>query len=378
MFIKANNKLLYLMAVWGALQLLSIPSFAENNSNDQLLFYAESFDYAQLGEWGFPALYDAEDDIVGLTSTQREDMSNHPEHWLRAWVRLYVQPCIREATTPLRDTEDDMDPLSYSHLRFENIRISNMHELGIYPKSYMVFAATPSAFLDESLQTDGDWWYMEIMIEKRDRTEDEITQALHQAIIRCDAYVQCNEQYKMRTDIAIDLSAVERRIFFENGSIEVKDMRWKRSDVSAGDIFANYNVSEDIELEAETYPEHFQCYALQFTLANHGPYDICSIDYWSVLSDNNAWLMYFDMEYCSIQGCKSGTSVPVNGYYLILRDPEYGGNISEETIDEMLIPIVIHTEFAGILRNDETEGIWGYDGVPFTIEIDMSSNCIIK
>ena len=81
--------------------------------------------------------------------------------------------------------------------------------------------------------------------------------------------------------------------------------------------------------------------------------------------------MYFDMEYRSIYGCKSGTSIPVSGYYLILRKPECGGNISEQAIDEMTIPIPVHTEFAGILQNDETEGALGYDGIPFTVEIDM-------
>ena len=81
--------------------------------------------------------------------------------------------------------------------------------------------------------------------------------------------------------------------------------------------------------------------------------------------------MYFDMEYRSIYGCKSGTSIPVSGYYLILRKPECGGSISEQAIDEMTIPITVHTEFAGILQNDETEGALGYDGIPFTVEIDM-------
>ena len=31
----------------------------------------------------------------------------------------------------------------------------------------------------------------------------------------------------------------------------------------------------------------------------------------------------------------------------------------------------LYTEFAGILQNDETEGALGYDGIPFTVEIDM-------
>lgn len=196
MLSKIKNKLWCLIAIWFASWMLHIPCLAENIPADQFLFYAESFDYAAPVGWGFPAINDAENDIIGLTTAQRTDLAAYPEHWLKTWIRLYVQPSIHEATIPFCDLEDDMDPLSYSHLRFENIRICNMHELGMYPKSRMVFASTPSAFLDEPLDSDGDWWYMEIMIEKRDRTEEEITQALQQAEIICAAYVQHNDQYK--------------------------------------------------------------------------------------------------------------------------------------------------------------------------------------
>ncbi len=65
--------------------------------------------------------------------------------------------------------------------------------------------------------------------------------------------------------------------------------------MSAYDIFANYNVDEDLESEAQIHPEHFQCYALEFTLTNQSFYDILSLDYESVLCDDNRWLMYFDM-----------------------------------------------------------------------------------
>ena len=366
-----KNKLWCLIAIWFASWLLHIPCLAENISADQFLFYAESFDYSTPVGWGFPAMDDAENDIIGLTAAQRTDLAAYPEHWLKAWIRLYVQPSIHEATIPFCDLEDDTNPLSYSNLRFENIRICNMHELGVYPKSRMVFASTPSAFLDKPLNSDGDWWYMEVMIEKRDRTEEEITQALRQAEILCDAYVQHNDQYNIEADLLIDISAVERRILFDADSIEISAEQCKKSSVSAYDIFANYNVDEDLESEAQIHPEHFQCYALEFTLTNQSPYDILSLDYESVLCDDNAWLMYFDMEYRSIYGCKSGTSIPVSGYYLILRKPECGGSISEQAIDEMTIPITVHTEFAGILQNDETEGALGYDGIPFTVEIDM-------
>ena len=373
MFSKMNDKIWYLIGLLIALWLFRIPCFAENSSVDQLLFQAESFDYATPIGWGF-SVHDAEDDTIGLTSAQQTDLSTYPEHWLKAWIRLYVQPSVHMATVALCDLEDDMNPLYYSNLRFENIRISNMHELGMYPKPWMVFAANPSAFLDEPLQTDGDWWYMEIIIEKRGRTEEEITQALRQAEITCDAYVQHYDQYDVKTNIFIDLSAVERRVLFEASAIDVNAEQCKKSDVLVGDIFANYSVSEAIESEAQIHPEHFQCYALQFTLTNHSPYDIRSLDYLSVLCDDCAWLMYFEMEYRNTYSCKSGESIPVDGYYLILRKPEYGGSTYEEAIDEMTIPIIMHTEFAGILRDGEAEGTLGYDGIPFAIEINMS-NC---
>ena len=270
MLSKIRIKLWCLIAIWFVSGLLHLPCLAESISADQFLFYSESFDYATPAGWGFP------DDTVGLTAAQRKDLSIYPEHWLKGWVRLYMQPGIHAATTPLYVSEDDMDPLSYSHLRFENIRIGNMHELGIYPKPRMVFASTPSVFLDEPLNSDGDWWYMEIMIEKRDRTEDEITQALHQAEILCDAYVQRNNQYDVKSDIFIDLSNVERRILFETDAIEISAEQCKKSNVSAYDIFANYNVDELLESEAQIHPEHFQCYALELSLTNQSPYDICS------------------------------------------------------------------------------------------------------
>lgn len=172
-------------------------------------------------------------------------------------------------------------------------------------------------------------------------------------------------------NILIDISAVERQILFDANAIKISAEQCEKSNVSAYDIFANYSIDEDLGSEVRIHPEHFQCYALELTLANQSPYDILSIDYESVLCDDHAWLMYFDMEYRSIYGCKSGASIPVSGYYLILRKPEYGGSISEQAIDEMTIPVTVHTEFAGILQNDETEGAMGYDGIPFTVEIDM-------
>lgn len=207
-----------------------------------------------------------------------------------------------------------------------------MHELGIYPKPWMVFAANSSAFLDEPRQTDGDWWYMEVIIEKRGRTEEEITKALHQANVSCDAHVQLIEYCDVKTDIIIDLSAINRRILFEEDAINVNAEQCLKCDMPADDIFANFIVNENIETEAQIHPDHFQCYSLQLSLTNHSSYDICYIDYSSVICENSAWLMYYEMEYCSAYGCAAGVSTPISGYYLILRKPEYGGSVSEQGI----------------------------------------------
>ena len=374
MLFKMNDKVCCIIGVLVALWLFCTSCQAENSAIDQLSLHANSFDYASPTGWGFP-IYCSEDDTRGLSFDQRIDLIRYPEHWLKAWVRICAQPNIHKATAPLYDTEDDMNPLFYSNMRFEHIYISNMHELGVYPKPYMVYAANPSTFLDEPLQTDGDWWYMEIIIEERGRTEEEIVQALRQAKITCDAYVQCDGQYDVKTGISVDFSTINRRIFFETNVIEVTAEQCKRSDIPVEDIFANYSVSEDLEIEARIHPEHFVCYSLQLALTNRGSYDVLNIDKWSVLCDNYAWLMYYETEFSSSIYCKSGTSIPLTGYYLILRKPEHNEKGSEKAINEMTIPIVIHTEFAGMLRVGEEEGTVGYDGLPFSIEIDMR-NCM--
>ena len=52
------------------------------------------------------------------------------------------------------------------------------------------------------------------------------------------------------------ISAVERLMLFDADSIEISAEQCKKSSVSAYDIFANYNVDEDLESEAQIHPEH--------------------------------------------------------------------------------------------------------------------------
>lgn len=368
MLSKTNVKMWILVGALAAFLTLYCLCLAESSSMSQFFIRAESFDYAQPIGWGFP-VSDPENEVAGLTAIQRKEISINPDLWLKGWIRCYVQPSIQNATLPFPNMEDDMDPLYYSNLRINNIRVINMQELGIYPRPQMVFSANPSAFLDDPIKTDGDWWYMEIMIEKRNRTESEIVQALRQARITCDAYIQQDEHYDIRKDFSINFSSIERRTYFNKNNIEIIGKQCEKSDIPADDIFANYDVSDTLGVEARIHPEHFQCYSFLFTLTNQSNYDICSLDDWLVLYDDCAWLTFYDMEYRSTFGCKSGESILVNGYYLILRKPEYGGLIPEEAIAEMKIDIVVHTEFAGILREEDAEGTLGYDGIPFPVEI---------
>ena len=365
------------MRVWAAVLLLCNACFAESAPMHPPRICAESFDCAPPAGWGFHSMPDTEEDFVGLTPAQRTDISRHPEHWLKAWIRLYAQPGIRGATVSFFDADHAMNPLYYGNLLFGNVRIHNMDEIGVYPHPWMVFAANPAAFLAQPAETDGDWWYLEVMIEKRNRREDEIAQSLRRAEITCDAYMQKNEKYDMQANLPVDLSSVARRVLWAPDAVSIRAEQCIKSEQAVAEIFANYDIDEALLIEAQNHPERFRCYALQMTLANHSPYDLCSLDDSSALCDQQGWLMYFDTEFRGPYSCQSGAAVPLEGYYLILRDPEFGGSSSMPAADEIPLSMMAHTEFAGILRKDEAEGTLGYDGIPFAVDVDMS-NCTIE
>lgn len=340
-----------------ALLLLATVSSSENENQQVVCLVADSLDYADSLAWGF-----LDDDI-----DDTEQQITSTDDWMKAWIRVYAQPAIRQATVSLNSMEDDMNPLAYSHLRFENVRISNSGELGIIPKPYLVYAANPTAFQDEQEEADGDWWYLEVLIEKRGRTENEIARDVQCANVLCDAYIQRDNEYEKTVDVPIDMSAVKRMIFFDDGAVNVYVDYWEKCDISVDEIFVNYPVDEFLELEVRNHPDHFQCYSLQLTIDNQSSYDVCDLDKCSIISDNQAWLMYYELEFNHLY-CRSGETERTDAYYLIMRKSEYGGTISEEEIEHLTVPIVAHTEFAGILWLGESEGTMGFTGIPFAIE----------
>lgn len=376
-----------LAGILALLWLIPTVSIAEGNKLDKLSIRAESFDYSALHDWGFyhwifPVLPGESSDperynkigYLGMTAEQQLDLIRHPDHWRQGWVRLRIEPGVEWGLGPNDSTDEWLNPLLYGDMLIQHVYISNAQDIGIYPKPYMVFAGNPAAFFDEPAHEDGDLWYIEVLIEERDRTSAEITQALQQAEVLCDVFLNDDDSKEWSLEkehVAVSLSDVERFVCFEENTIQISATQMQKSDKELYGIFYQYSEYSNLLSEAELTPEHFQCYELELTMTNSGPYPVVWVLYTPMQGSQDVWLLYNEDAF-TIQRCKPGESIQVYGYYLIARN-----QYSPEELLDLPLMMEVCTEMAGFYDRNPWEGTHGSYGIPFSVPIDMSS-CVIR
>lgn len=374
-------RLRLLICILIALWLMAGVCIAEENKLNRLTIRAKSFDYSPSHDWGFYSLEtyfdpDRESGIdfpieyIGMSMEQQNDLSAHPENWYKCWIRLQIQPGVDWETTYCADPSN---PLHYVDLRFENVRISNADEVRVYPKPFLMFAANPAGLFDEAEmieESNGNLWYMEVMIEAKNRTEAEITRDLQQAEVFCDATYLSSSQCSTKKNVPISLTNLKRQVCFEENAVQIHATQLKKSDEDVFYIFSNYIVSDAVWDEVCSAPENFNCYELDLVMTNNGKYPILGVETNSAQYSENVWLVYYELEFIFLRDCKPGASVPLEGYYLIIRDQ----NFSEEELLHLPLRMEVNTEFAGLMNENEPyEGVMGCSGLPFVVEIDMTS-----
>ena len=102
-----------ILILLGAILLSLSVAVAEPSSPERELNVLEaySYDYSDNLYWGFGGLIDdlyrqdvdsIDTDYVGLNQIQKQDIREHPENWLKAWIRIEF-PAMRQGET---DPED--------------------------------------------------------------------------------------------------------------------------------------------------------------------------------------------------------------------------------------------------------------------------------
>ena len=213
-------------------------------------------------------------------------------------------------------------------------------------------------------------WYMEVLIKADGRTEAEITEDLQRAEVYCDVLFFGKEQIYEKQKVSISLAAVERCVHYEENTFRIQATQIKPSDEDVYYIFSNYDIDDAIWEEVCNTPELFSCYEIQLNMTNDGAYDIVDAANSPKQTSENVWLLRYEMEPVMLNGCKSKTSGPLTHYFLIIRENRF----SKSEITSLPLRMEVYTEFAGINNESEPhEGVMGSIGIPFPVEIDMSS-----
>ncbi|MBR6571184.1 MAG: hypothetical protein IKK75_12110 [Clostridia bacterium] len=351
------------------LTILVLPLFAvcyaEENKLNNLTMHAESFDYSFALDWGLNGCDD-------LMSAQTDVQEEHLDQWMKCWIRIWIKPGVDRA---VQYGADDMNPLSYVDMSIQNVRIRNAQEIGVYPQNDMMFAANPAIFSEDTTKidgNDGDLWYLEVLIDVRNREPEQIEKAIQQAEVFCDVYQAGEAQTYVKKDVRIPLDHVKRRVLFDNKAIQAYATMFEKSTVDPFTIFENYPVSDDLLLELEEDPASFQCYKLALVLQNNSPYHILAIDRFPAQIQENVWLAYYELEFSGVMGCKSGAETVLTDYYLIVKENTEGIDV-ENWSQQIPLRLEVYTEFAGIICEDDGEGTIGRLGIPLPVLIDKST-----
>ncbi len=322
---------------------------------------AESYDFSADLDWGYPDLnaYKRPNESIMNSAYQRSNQ------WMKCWIRVIVSPHLEWSPTGIND---DFDLSTYGNYAFENIRISNMNSIGIYPSQTMLFSANPTNFegYHQDLRDDGDLWYLEVLIDKRNRTENEIDNALKTADILTDIIIRNETSASVVKNCRIDLNEINRISLSDNNvSITLQDIY--TVDIPPHEIMSTY--FNDIEPWNDDMTDYlaqkYKCYQLDLTVTNHSQRRI----FFPKISkqSDNTWIMYFSYEFETVVFCDAGETITLDTFYLV-TDQNIDTNKFAVSKQYWPLKIRICNEVAGYI-NEYNESLLVHHGIPFDVFI---------
>lgn len=322
-------------------------------SADDFIIQAESYDFSMDTDWGYSDRY-----MTRRLDTVCENTDNIKQQ-AKCWIRMNVSPLLEVSP----QNYDDFDLTTYGNFSIENVRITNMDSIGVYPVSYMVFASNPAHLWTdyESGETGSDLWYLEVLIDVQDRTDDEIDAALKSADVLVDIIVRNESCTSVIKDFPVDLSKISRLSCFDS-NVEIILQDIVPADIPPDVIMVNYFIDDDEKI-AELSQE-YKCYRLHLAVNNNSARRIFLYKF-SGQADQT-WIMYYEPEFEVFIPCYPGLTTTLDNFYLITDrdiDPE---QISASQFWPLKIRIC--NEVAGFI-NDYDESLLVRNGVPFEVLI---------
>lgn len=320
---------------------------------DDFTIQAETYDFSLDTDWGYSDRY-----MTRRLDNVCENTDNIKQQ-AKCWIRMNVSPLLEVSP----QNYDDFDLTTYGNFSIENVRITNMDSIGVYPVSYMVFASNPAHLWTdyESGETGSDLWYLEVLIDVQDRTDDEIDAALKSADVLVDIIVRNESCTSVIKDFPVDLSKISRLSCFDS-NVEIILQDIVPADIPPDVIMVNYFIDDDEKI-AELSQE-YKCYRLHLAVNNNSARRIFLYKF-SGQADQT-WIMYYEPEFEVFIPCYPGLTTTLDNFYLITDrdiDPE---QISASQFWPLKIRIC--NEVAGFI-NDYDESLLVRNGVPFEVLI---------
>ncbi len=382
-----------ILILLGAILLSLSVAVAEPSSPERELNVLEaySYDYSDNLYWGFGGLIDdlyrqeadlIDTDYVGLSQVQKQDIREHPVNWLKAWIRIRFPALPQEEDwlkywSPLwfpgmdgdinfwLDQETEM-PVG---VLLEKVRIQNADDLGIYCKNIIIVAGNNLVSKEKQITGTG---YMEVLIEKRQRNEEEIDAAIRQAQV----YAVKPEN---STEYTVSMDTCFRETLFSANEMQLYCAGYYPVPINPADFhygeYSTLPMPADLLTNLQKHPEKYELMKLDLRMDKNMPWGVCSILPKIYREGNNVCFFYVGESDSpvAINDClENGKGLHLDGFFLLLsRD------INEEKREEMIrgldLELEFSTEFAGeIWWDGETDGKWGYSGPRFVKKIDMS------
>lgn len=383
-----------ILIVLGAILLSLSMAAAEPSAPEQELNVLEaySYDYSDNLYWGFGGLIDdlyrqdvdsIDTDYVGLSQVQKQEMREHPESWLKAWIRVRFPALPKEEDwlkywSPLwfpgmdgdinlwlqQETEMPVGVL------LEKIRVQNADDIGIYCKNIIIVAG--NNLVSEEKQNTGTG-YMEVLIEKRQRNEEEIDAAIRQA------QVYAAKPGNNNTEYTVSMDACSRETIISENEIKLYCAGYYPVPIDS--VYFDYEEGSQLPIPADLlkdlkkHPEKYELMKLDLRMDKNMPWGVCSILPKIYREENNVCFFYDDDGDSPValnDWLRNGNELRLGGFFLLLNR-----DIEEESRNEIIrgldLELEFSTEFAGeIYWDGNTEGKWGYSGPRFVKKIDMS------
>ena len=327
-----------------------------NLTEENFTIQAESYDFSMDTDWGYTDRYKT------LRLDKIYENTDNVRQLARCWIRINVSPLLEVSPQHY----DDFDLTSYGNFSIENVRIKNMDSIGIYPASYMVFASNPAHLWTdyESGETGSDLWYLEALIDIRNRTDDEIDAALKSADVLVDIIIRNESSSSIIEDFPVDLNNISRLSFFDsNVDIILQDI--VPADIPSNVIMVNYFIDDDEKIAEVS--QVYKCYRLHLAVNNNSTRRVFLYQY--TRQADQAWIMYYEPEFEVFIPCDPGITSTLDNFYLITDqdiDPE------QITASQFWpLKIRICNEVAGFI-NEYDESLLVPLGVPAQITLSIS------